>query len=111
MPVIAPLRALTEEAMLNILTQPHNALVKQYKKLFEMEGVSLEFSENALKEVAKMAMEKKTGARGLRSILEASLLEIMYLAPGKKDIDTCTITKDVIQNKGQAVLKKIKKTA
>lgn len=111
LPVVAPLKALTEEALLSILTKPQNALVKQYRKLFELEGVSLEFSEDALKEVAKLAMKKKTGARALRAILETSMMDIMYYTPGKKDIDTCIITKDVIHGKGKAVLKKMKKTA
>ena len=111
LPILAPLKALTEEAMYQILTKPQNALVKQYSKLFELEGVNLEFTDNALLEVAKMAMKKKTGARALRSILENAMLDIMYSTPERKDIDTCIITKNVIIGESGPTLKNLKKSA
>src|SRR5437660_3842693 len=83
LPVIAPLHELSEEALVQILTQPKNALVKQYQKLFEMDGVKLKFTKPALYKVANMAAHQKSGARGLRAILEAALLDIMYETPGQ----------------------------
>ena len=83
LPVIAPLHELSEDALVQILTQPKNALVKQYQKLFEMDGVKLKFGKGALSKVATMAADQKSGARGLRAILESALLEIMYNAPGQ----------------------------
>ena len=97
LPVIASLHSLDEKTLYNILTLPRNAIVKQYKKLFEMEGVELEFQEEALKLVVKKAMERGTGARGLRSIIEEVMLEIMYQLPSKKDIAKCIITKSSIE--------------
>jgi ATP-dependent Clp protease ATP-binding subunit ClpX len=111
LPILAPLKALTEEAMYQILTKPQNALVKQYCKLFELEGVNLEFTDDALLEVAKLAMKKKTGARALRAILETAMLDIMYSTPDRKDIDTCVITKEVILGESEPTLKSLKKTA
>ncbi len=110
-PILAPLKALTEEAMLQILTKPQNALIKQYKKLFDLEGVNLEFTKDALKLVAKMAMKKKTGARGLRSILENAMLDIMYSIPSERDIESCIITKGVISGESGPQIKKRRKTA
>ena len=78
LPVIVTLNALDEEALMNILTEPKNALVKQYKRLFEMDGVDLEFESGALRAVAQKAMKRKTGARGLRAILEEAMLGVMY---------------------------------
>ena len=83
LPVIAPLHELSEEALVQILTQPRNALVKQYQKLFEMDGVKLKFGKGALTKVANMAALQKSGARGLRAILESALLDIMYDTPGQ----------------------------
>jgi ATP-dependent Clp protease ATP-binding subunit ClpX len=95
--MIASLQEIDEDAMIHILTEPKNALVKQYQKLFLMDDVKLKFEKNALKEIAKKAIERKTGARGLRSILEEIMLDIMYELPSYKD-KTVTITKDVINN-------------
>jgi len=97
LPIIATLRELDEEALMTILTQPKNALVKQYQRLFQLDGVELEIREDALLAVAKKAMERKTGARGLRSILENALLETMYELPSKDNVckvsvDASTIT-------------------
>jgi ATP-dependent Clp protease ATP-binding subunit ClpX len=96
-PVIAPLHSLSEEAMKNILTEPRNAIIKQYKKLFLMEGIELEFDPFAIEAIVQKAMERKTGARALRSIVEDLMLDIMYDLPDKKNIEKCMITKDVIE--------------
>ncbi len=98
--MLATLNEITEDNMVHILTEPKNALVKQYIKLFEMDDVKLEFQEDALKEVARMAIERKTGARGLRSILEDIMLDIMFDIPNYKD-KTVTITKDVVTKEKQ----------
>lgn len=97
LPVAAPLHSLNEEALKSILTQPKNAILKQYKKLFMMEGIDLEFEEGALDAIVKVAIERKTGARALRSIVENTLLDIMYEIPNLEDIDKCLITKDTIE--------------
>ena len=96
MPIIVTLENLDEHALMRILTEPRNALTKQYQRLFEMDGVELTFDEDALLEVAKKAIERKTGARGLRAILEDVMLDIMYDIPSREDITTCRITKEVI---------------
>ncbi|HOB20559.1 MAG TPA: ATP-dependent Clp protease ATP-binding subunit ClpX [Candidatus Atribacteria bacterium] len=104
LPVIATLNSLNEEALISILTEPKNALVKQYQKLFEMDGVSLEFEEEALKVIAKKAIERKTGARGLRAILEEIMLNVMYEIPSRGDVEKCIITKDTILNNMEPIL-------
>ncbi len=96
LPVIATLSDLPEEALVRILTEPKNALVKQYQKLFEMENVALEIRQEALSAVAKKAVTMKTGARGLRSILEAALLEIMYELPGMENVSKVIIDEKMI---------------
>jgi ATP-dependent Clp protease ATP-binding subunit ClpX len=96
LPVVATLESLDEEALMTILTQPKNALTKQYAKLFKMEGVELEFKESALKSVAKKALERKTGARGLRSILEQTLLDVMYDIPSMENLSKVVIDDDVV---------------
>jgi ATP-dependent Clp protease ATP-binding subunit ClpX len=96
LPVIATLEDLDETALIQILTEPKNALVKQYQKLFDMESVKLSFSDDALMAVAKKAIERKTGARGLRSIMEAILLDTMFDLPGLEDVDEVRIDKDVV---------------
>ncbi len=93
--MIATLNEISEDDMIHILTEPKNALIKQYTKLFELDNVNLEFEDEALKEIAKLAIERKTGARGLRSILEDIMLDIMYSLPTFKD-KTIIITKDVV---------------
>ena len=97
LPVIATLEDLDEAALITILTQPKNALVKQYQKLFEMEGATLKFSDDALSAVAKKAIERKTGARGLRSILENLLLDTMYELPDKEDIQEVVVNEDTVK--------------
>lgn len=96
LPVIASLQPLDEDALIEILTKPKNALVKQYQKLFQMDNVELEFEEDALAEIAKSAMERKTGARGLRSIIESIMLDIMFELPSREDIEKCIITKETV---------------
>ncbi|MEK9135484.1 MAG: ATP-dependent Clp protease ATP-binding subunit ClpX, partial [Bacteroidota bacterium] len=99
LPLVAPLHSLSEDALLNILTQPKNAIIKQYKKLFRMEGVDLEFEEDALREVMLKAIARGTGARALRSIIEEVMLDIMYNLPNREKVASCLITKDVILRK------------
>ena len=108
-PVVAPLHHLNELAMRSILTDPKNAILKQYKKLFLMEGVELEFDKFALNAIVEKAMVKKTGARALRSIVEDFMLDIMYELPNKKDIDKCIITGDVIEKGDEPILIKAEK--
>ena len=102
-PIIVTLHQLDEKALVNILTEPKNAMVKQYRKLFDMDGVELSFDEDALSEVARMAIERKTGARGLRAILEDVMLDIMFDIPSRADIRSCRITKAVIDKTGKPV--------
>ena len=113
LPVIATLDDLDEDALIQILREPKNALVKQYAKLFEMEEVKLDFTDDALVAVAKKAIERKTGARGLRSILEAILLDSMYELPGLEGVDEIVIDKDVAEGRKEPVrvFAKAEKTA
>ncbi|MBL6989425.1 MAG: ATP-dependent Clp protease ATP-binding subunit ClpX [Bacteriovoracaceae bacterium] len=100
LPVNAMLEELDEDALVSILTEPQNAITKQYQKLFEFDGIKIEFEPKALREVAKMAMQKKTGARGLRSILEQTMLDIMYDIPANDKINKVVITHDTIIGEG-----------
>ncbi len=102
-PVIAPLHSLSEEALKSILTVPKNAILKQYKKLFLMEGVELEFDKFALDAIVTKAMERKTGARALRSIVEDFMLDIMYEIPNRENLDKCIITKDVVEQGAEPI--------
>jgi len=104
LPVTAMLEELDEAALVSILTEPKNAVVKQYQKLFAFDGIELEFTPDAIKEVAKTALERKTGARGLRAILEQVMLEVMYDLPGNEKIAKCTITKEAICGQGKPLL-------
>ena len=97
LPVVATLEDLDESALIDILTKPKNALVKQYQRLFEMEGVRLEFSEDALKSTAKKALARKTGARGLRSIMEGILLDTMFELPGLNGVEEIMINREVVE--------------
>ncbi|TFJ93968.1 ATP-dependent protease ATP-binding subunit ClpX [Lentibacillus salicampi] len=96
-PVIGSLAPLDEDALVEILTKPKNALVKQYEKLFEIDNVELQFEEEALRAIANRAIERKTGARGLRSIIESIMLDVMFDLPSRDDIETCIITKDTVE--------------
>jgi ATP-dependent Clp protease ATP-binding subunit ClpX len=104
LPVIATLDELDEESLVNILTKPKNALVKQYQKLFEIEGVDLQFDNDALHMISQDAIKRKTGARGLRSILENILLDTMYDLPSLKNCRSCRITGDVLRKKEKPIL-------
>ena len=95
-PVITSLEELDEDALVRILSEPKNSLVKQYKKLFELDGVVLEFEEEALREIAKKALDRKTGARGLRSIIEDLMTDLMFRVPSDDEISKCIITKDSV---------------
>lgn len=100
-PITVSLELLTEDALVRILKEPKDALIRQYQKLFELDDVKLEFDEDALIQVAKLAMERKTGARGLRSILEAVMMDLMYEVPSDNTIGICRITRDMVNGSGQ----------
>ena len=104
LPVIAPLHDLNAKALIRILKEPRNALIRQYQKLFEMEGVNLSFTEDALETIAAEAIMRKSGARGLRAILEACLLDIMYELPSMKDVHECIITAEVVVVQGKPIV-------
>lgn len=108
-PVVAPLHSLSEEHLVRILVEPKNSLVKQYKRYFELEGVKLTFTEDALYEIAKIAMERGTGARGLKSIIENALLETMFKLPSLKDVDEVIVDKGVVREGKEPVFVKRKK--
>lgn len=97
-PVIATLDQLDSEAFVRILREPRNALIKQYQKIFELDGVALEFKENCLLAIAEEAMKRNTGARGLRAILEETLLDVMFELPSRDDVERCVVTKEVVLN-------------
>ncbi len=103
-PIIVTLEALDIEALIKILTEPKNALVKQYKKLFELDGVDLEFMDDAMQAIADEALRRNTGARGLRAIIEDIMLEVMYEVPSRIDITKVVITKDVVEKKENPLL-------
>lgn len=103
LPIICPLEELTEEALLNILTEPKNALVKQYQELFKQDGIQLDFSDDALKAIANKAIQMGTGARSLRSIMEETLLPHMFTLPDEKDLVAILFTKESIENGSQPV--------
>lgn len=104
LPVIAILGELNEASLIKILGEPKNALVKQFKKLFEIEGVNLRFTDSALLSIAKEAMKRKSGARGLRAIMEGCLLEIMYNIPSLEDVKECVVSEDVVLNDEEPIL-------
>ncbi|HHW07052.1 MAG TPA: ATP-dependent Clp protease ATP-binding subunit ClpX [Clostridia bacterium] len=104
LPVIVTLDALDEAALVRILTEPKNALVKQYQKLFELDGVELEFKPDSLEAIAQEAIKRETGARGLRSIIEDIMMNVMYELPSRKDVTKCVITKDVVLRREEPLL-------
>jgi ATP-dependent Clp protease ATP-binding subunit ClpX len=104
LPVVATLDELGEETLIRILSEPKNALVKQFKKLFELEGVNLRFTDSALSGIAKEAVKRKSGARGLRAILETCMLDIMYEIPSVENVKECVISEDVVLNKEDPIL-------
>ena len=105
LPIITALRGLDEEAMVKILTEPKNSLVKQYKKYFEMEDVELSFDDDAIAEIAKLALKRKIGARGLRSIIENVMLDLMYEIPSMKKVSEVRITKEAVEDKEKVIVK------
>ncbi len=100
-PVVVALDQLDEDDLVRILTEPKNALVKQYQKLFELEDVKLEFTSDAIREIARMALERKTGARGLRSIMESVMMDTMYEIPSDSNVGICTVTKEAVEGKSK----------
>ncbi|HEY9570872.1 MAG TPA: ATP-dependent protease ATP-binding subunit ClpX [Metalysinibacillus sp.] len=104
LPVLASLEQLDEEALVEILTAPKNALVKQYQKMLELDDVELEFTDEALVAISKEAIERKTGARGLRSIIEATMLDVMYELPSREDVKKCIVTEETITEKVKPTL-------
>jgi len=110
LPIITVLDELDEEALVRILKEPKNALVKQYEKLFELDGINLEITEEALVQIAKKALEQKTGARGLRSIVEGILMEIMFEVPSDKDVTKIVVTEDAVLGKEKPLIEKGKRT-
>ena len=104
LPVVVSLESLDEEALVSILSKPKNALVKQYIKLLEMDGVTLTFDDDALREIAKEALKRKTGARGLRSILEGIMRDVMYEIPSTEGVRVCRVTKETITGKAKPIL-------
>ena len=104
LPVIATLDELSADSLVRILTEPKNALIKQYKKLFEIEGVNLRLTDSALSAIADEALKRKSGARGLRAILESCMLDIMYDIPSKEDVKECVIGEEVVLNKEEPIL-------
>jgi ATP-dependent Clp protease ATP-binding subunit ClpX len=104
LPILGTLESLDEPALISILTEPKNALTKQYQKFFEMEGVKLDFTEEALHSIAKIAMKRGTGARGLRAVLEESMLDVMYDIPSRLDVIGCTISNETVQGQAPPLL-------
>jgi len=102
--VIAPLHDLNEEALIRVLTEPRNALIKQFQKLFEMTGVTLNFTAGALEAIAKEAIKRKSGARGLRSIMETCLLDVMYEIPSVENVKACIVNEEVVLGRGTPIL-------
>lgn len=104
LPVVAALEQLTTDDLVRILTEPRNALVKQYQTLLSYDGVELEFDEDALQAVANKAIERKTGARGLRSIIEETMMDIMFEIPSREEVTKVRITKDAVEGKDKPIL-------
>ena len=104
LPVIASLNELSQEELIRILVEPKDAIVRQYQKLFELEGVKLKFTDGALRAIATLSVERKSGARGLRAILENTMLDIMYELPSTPDVKECVISEEVVMNKEKPIL-------
>jgi len=111
LPVIVTLDALDEAALVRILVEPKNALIKQYQKFMELDNVQLEFKEDALKAIAAEALKRNTGARGLRAIIEAIMRNVMYEVPSRADVSKCIVTKEVITNKEEPVMLTVERKA
>jgi ATP-dependent Clp protease ATP-binding subunit ClpX len=104
LPVMATLEPLDEETLIRILTEPKNALIKQYQKLLSLDGVELEFEEGALRQIALEAIKRNTGARGLRAIIEQIMLDMMYELPSREDVEKCRITEETVREKAKPLL-------
>jgi len=104
LPVVTSLSELSQEELIRILMEPKDAIVRQYQKLFELEGVKLKFTEGALRAIATLSAERKSGARGLRAILENTMLDIMYELPSRPDVKECVISEEVVMNKEKPIL-------
>ncbi len=104
LPIVCPLHELDLEALLDIMRRPKNALIKQYQKLFEMEGIQLRFDEGALEAIVDIAIKRKTGARGLRSVLETTLMDVMFQVPSRADVQECVVTRQVVIDKEKPIL-------
>ena len=102
MPILVALDELDETAMLRILTEPKNAIVKQYKKLFELDGVELVFTDDALSAIAEKTIQQKTGARGLRSIIENAMMDVMYRVPSMEHVERVTLDRAFMLGEGEA---------
>ena len=102
-PILCPLEELDEDSLVRVLTEPEDAVTKEYELLLKKEGIRLIYEEDALREIAKEAIGRKTGARGLRSILEDVMLDIMYDLPDRKDVSKCIITKECIKTKHPSI--------
>jgi ATP-dependent Clp protease ATP-binding subunit ClpX len=111
LPVLSVLQPLSNSALLDILVRPRNALIRQYQKLFEMDGMTLNFQQDALERIVELAQAKAMGARGLRAVLEKAMFEIMYELPSRADVKECTITREFIEAKGPPTLVSKKKRA
>ena len=103
--MIVALDSLDIEALTRIITEPKNSLVRQYKKLFEMDGIDLEFDRSAIEAVAKLAYERRTGARGLRSILESVMMKLMFELPSRDDVESVIVTGEYVRGEKDPVLK------
>jgi len=104
LPVVVPLEPLTEDHLVRILVEPRNALVRQYQKILEMDGVELVFTEEALRAIAREAMARNTGARGLRTIIEEIMLNIMYEIPSRSDVRRCIVTEEAVLQRSEPIL-------
>lgn len=103
-PVSVALDQLDEDALIRILTEPKSAITKQYKRLFELDGIQLDFEDEAITAIAKKALERKTGARGLRAIMEDTMMDMMFKLPSEEQVERCLITKDVVEKSGEPIL-------
>ena len=104
LPVMVALDPLDEQALVRILSEPKNALVKQYQRLMELDGIELDFSPEALTAIAEMALERKSGARGLRAIIESVMMDTMFELPSRSDVAKCVITEEAVRGKSKPLL-------
>ena len=98
MPIVSAVHQLTRDDLITILTEPRNALVKQFQRFFSFDGIELVFADEALVSIAERALERETGARGLRSIIEETLLDVQFELPSRRDVRKCVVTKETVEN-------------